>query len=645
MRALCGDLCIGTFQGENLSSSGHSAGAGRIKRVLVFLLFLSAVFLRLYHMADKPLWADEYVQYGQVHARITRQIVKYTIEKDTRSPMALVVSGFFVNDRYPEWSMRLPSALASAGTVGAAWLLGSEFAGPWAGTALAVLTAFNFTQIYYAQEARPYALFTLFATLAMALFMRAWKRADPRTWLLAGMALTAALLTHFFALFLPLMWIGAAVILSIAQRDEKNILKRNWAFMAACLVVALALFSPWAARFAAVAGGDYGGGLHRLRLNSTLASLVLSRFGAGKPAAWLFAIAMLAGIFQRDRRNLVLTSWLVFPFVIISLVQLHHFFAIRYMLFLQPVFLLLAVMGIDRIAAIAARPRIRKSVLAWGMTGLLGAMAAVPVVFLYRAPAKDVDLEAIIRHVQKTGGKKRLVLCDSFPDAARLMWTVRRLSNDELPVFAFTTAWTGRKERKRNSGARRDMNFVRRFGDTWYLETAFFKDNRNIHDLYDRKIRFCTPWVDALARMGLMPGGLPERGTRATDLYYRTRSDIIRRAGAEKPALLIGYGLKYMRIGNEPLRMLDREALIDLYNSGRTGRSATLMLLARSISGGIFTVERDAQQVFSRQLDTNVTQLNIRDLYLVPGSNIIALKYTADNPQDTALIYYLGAAY
>jgi 4-amino-4-deoxy-L-arabinose transferase-like glycosyltransferase len=99
-------------------------------------------------------------------------------------------------------ALRSISAIAGVLTVAVAWGIGRELSGPRCAAVLALLTATNPLMVWYSQEARAYALFILFAALALYWFLRAARDPSPRTlWAWAGFG-ALSLLTHYFAVFL-----------------------------------------------------------------------------------------------------------------------------------------------------------------------------------------------------------------------------------------------------------------------------------------------------------------------------------------------------------------------------------------------------------------------------------------------------------
>ncbi len=100
-----------------------------------------------------------------------------------------------------EVGLRSLSALAGVATVPVTYLLGLELRGRRAGIAAAAFVAVNPMLLWYSQEARGYALFSLLTAVAALYFIRALdrgRRADFARW---GIASALALATHYFAIF------------------------------------------------------------------------------------------------------------------------------------------------------------------------------------------------------------------------------------------------------------------------------------------------------------------------------------------------------------------------------------------------------------------------------------------------------------
>lgn len=97
-------------------------------------------------------------------------------------------------------SMRLPSVIAMTIAAGLVGLIGRRLAGNTAGLAGGLVFALIPSVSRYAQEARPYAFATLFATLATLMFLRAMERPSWTRWALYTVALAAAGTANLIAL-------------------------------------------------------------------------------------------------------------------------------------------------------------------------------------------------------------------------------------------------------------------------------------------------------------------------------------------------------------------------------------------------------------------------------------------------------------
>jgi mannosyltransferase len=132
-----------------------------------------------------------------------------------------------------EVGLRSLSALAGVATVPVAYLLGDELRGRRAGIAVAALVAVNPMLLWYSQEARGYALFSLLTAVAALYFVRALdrgRRADLTGW---GIASALALATHYFAIF-PL----ALEALWLLRRRGRAAARGLWIVVAAGLLLA-----------------------------------------------------------------------------------------------------------------------------------------------------------------------------------------------------------------------------------------------------------------------------------------------------------------------------------------------------------------------------------------------------------------------
>ncbi len=132
-----------------------------------------------------------------------------------------------------EFGLRALSALAGVATVPVGYLIGRELRGTRVGLVSAALIAVNPMLLWYSQEARAYALFTLLAAISALFFLRslqAGRRRDLRAW---GIVSALALATHYFAFF-PI----AAESLWLLRRRGRRTLSGLWILLLAGVALA-----------------------------------------------------------------------------------------------------------------------------------------------------------------------------------------------------------------------------------------------------------------------------------------------------------------------------------------------------------------------------------------------------------------------
>ena len=140
--------------------------------VLVFaLVTLCALILRLHHLDHESLFMDELLQVSHYEHGLGVIIEKAALQQQT--PLDYWIGHFVYRFSRSDWAVRLPAALFGTGSVFLAMLIVARRCA-WGTTAVAgalmALLPFN---LYYSQQARPYAIavFFLLALVAMLVFV------------------------------------------------------------------------------------------------------------------------------------------------------------------------------------------------------------------------------------------------------------------------------------------------------------------------------------------------------------------------------------------------------------------------------------------------------------------------------------------
>jgi mannosyltransferase len=213
----------------------------RLSFLALGVILAAAAILRLHGLSAASLWLDESLSWRQASQPFATMI-RMTAQ-DEHPPLHntilhLVILAFGDS----EAALRLPSALFGIAAVGATFWAGSLAGGRAVGFLAATLLCLSGFHIHFSQEARPYALYALTATLFAGATLRALQ-SDRRLW--HGASAAAALVlfySHAYGLFL---WLSVAVAVGASAwllRNPAPKVLRRWAAWQAMPVL---LFLPW----------------------------------------------------------------------------------------------------------------------------------------------------------------------------------------------------------------------------------------------------------------------------------------------------------------------------------------------------------------------------------------------------------------
>jgi mannosyltransferase len=169
----------------------------------ILALTVLAAALRLSTLDLQSLWYDEaFTPVHVLHAGLGATLHAVVHTENTPPLWYVLEWGISRALGSGAVALRLLSALAGVASVPVAWAIGRELAGRRAAVAGALFTAVNPLFVWYSQEARAYALFVLFAGLAMLFFLRADRERTPAAMAAFALSGSLALLTHYFAVFM-----------------------------------------------------------------------------------------------------------------------------------------------------------------------------------------------------------------------------------------------------------------------------------------------------------------------------------------------------------------------------------------------------------------------------------------------------------
>jgi hypothetical protein len=366
-------------------------------RVLVLILILlAATALRLYRLDVQSFWNDE----GNA-ARAAERSISLILDAargDIHPPGYYLLLHFWrAVAGETEFALRVLSAWAGILTVAVTCALGHRLGGKAIGLGAALLAALSPLAVYYAQEARMYALLGLLSvssTYFLYLTTKTWiergslGRPRPGPALAYVLTSAAGLYTHYafpFVLiahnvFLGLSWLGAG-----RQRGDRGRIAARWA---ALQLGALALFLPWLpTALRSVTGWSSAGRGYELgpAIVDVLRALTVGitlETGEAHPPLVATGALLLSGLMplQRGARPirarqwphlLLVATWLVIPIALTFAFDLYKPAYLKFLLAALPPFQLLAARGVENLVALSRHV---------GGRGRLAARVAEPAV-------------------------------------------------------------------------------------------------------------------------------------------------------------------------------------------------------------------------------------------------------------------------
>ncbi|MGB3059074.1 MAG: glycosyltransferase family 39 protein [Anaerolineae bacterium] len=385
-------------------------------------------------------------------------------------PLLASLTGLIGNQ---DMLIRLPSFLAGVLAVAVAFALGRRLRRPEVGLLLAFLMAISAFHIQYSQEARYYGLMSFLAVLGAYLMLRGLdeKRAGD---LIAFVFVSAFnVWNHLFAVFFVVpMVVYAVVILGIhlvrsvrlprlsSLRRRTNSRRKTmrsrllgWqqvtaralrriplayaVFVVSVVVLALltleitlpvvraatsssASSSEVATIFSQAdsARTTEGATLHGFSLSVASFIDLFAEFGSGRSwASWLYLAFALFGLTdlllrRQWRQTFFVLLWLWLPLLLVSLVRSEHFFASKYIIFVQPAYLALVALGLYAgVSRLWALPRavvlrvpvlqtpLPAAILVGALTVLLLLVNTRPVLGYYGQQDR-LNWRGVIRYIQ-----------------------------------------------------------------------------------------------------------------------------------------------------------------------------------------------------------------------------------------------------
>lgn len=418
------------------------------ERALLVCIILAGAALRVYQLGAKGFWGDE-IWTAQRSAWTAAQIVDFALD-NTVGPWTYLAGGLsltMLGANFQEFVLRWPSVLAGILTIPLAWSLAHRLWGQGASLVAAALVAASPYQVWYAQEARYYTWMVLFSVASTYFLFRAFDQ-PRRAAFWAGFAAATILNVYNHPLSALLVALGQLpfCLLYTFRLPERR--ARVIGLAASAIAIGLGSL-PLLLRI--TAAGQLNNQDAATVLNPSLDGLltalryilseIVERFGPGGWSSWLFLFCAIWGVIAlvraRQHRQLVL---LVAPFALTPLffALLNYGYVLRYLLFLQPLYLLLAARGITALAGagawLAARlsansPNAQRSAFQRNLGPALAASAVVVLTLTSLATtsraytqSKPVDWRSLAAYLQSHAQPQDVIVARYVWAGSALRW-------------------------------------------------------------------------------------------------------------------------------------------------------------------------------------------------------------------------------
>lgn len=154
------------------------------------LVLALALGLRLYQLGHENFWGDE-IAYVQDASQEPFQIVDFTGAARTRvhhvTAFPHLLLHFAISSKPSESTARIPSAIFGSLEVLGIFIFASRLVSLHVGVLAALFLAVSPLHVWYSQEARWYAQWSLITTCSYVALLYAWKRNRPSDWITYGL--------------------------------------------------------------------------------------------------------------------------------------------------------------------------------------------------------------------------------------------------------------------------------------------------------------------------------------------------------------------------------------------------------------------------------------------------------------------------
>lgn len=385
--------------------------------LIICMILILAAFLRLFRLGYQSLWIDE------INAVILagKNIYKIIFTGDPTPPFIYSVNHFWQKLGNSDFMVRMPSVILGVLSIYAIYKLARTFFGVKEALFSSFLISISLYHIIYSQEAaRPYTALILFSLLSFYCLYQMFQAYQKKYAISFVIFSVLNFYTHYFAIFVLAIEAIIAVIFILQnifkKKETRSIIKQSFRFFSVMFWI-FVFCLPYLYFF--ILATKSGLAEERAVFNPIYYKNLLCRYGAGNGLAlFVYNLFFASGILSLARKDkireiLFLLIWLFLPFLMLSFLNLSHFFHIRYVIFTYPAYIVIVSKGITNILDMKLLKPLKKMALALIIIIFLG-LSFIPLRLYYQMPARLGDWKGAIEYVYSKADDGAFIITNLF---------------------------------------------------------------------------------------------------------------------------------------------------------------------------------------------------------------------------------------
>lgn len=339
-----------------------------------WIIFLTLITLgtRIFNIEASGLWTDEL--FTAVFAspdRSLSQVINGALSTPIPSPpiIFLVAHSWMKVFGFNDAALRIPFAIIGSMAIPAIYLVGKTLFNRTVGLLSAILLMFSSYHLFYTREARYYGFIAFFSLMTIYFLYKGIHSNHWKYW--AGYVFFALLCayTHFITLFVlagqGIYVIGLAITKSLNNITDQKKYFPFLSFIIAALII-LILYSPMISFIEQGYRGPRGAtldlsyeGNSKFNLNFFINELFGTFGGKSGIPLIIFNLFAFLGFSINFRKSFPKLSLFIIissvPFIVIPLFKNRHWFHIRYVIYILPLYLIVVSLGIINFSEIISK--------------------------------------------------------------------------------------------------------------------------------------------------------------------------------------------------------------------------------------------------------------------------------------------------